>query len=124
MSMIVIIPLVIAIGFLAWVLRPGKKPANTIRIAILVTAALAVAIAVAAVAIQLLHNVSGAVEVSDISNTLFIVGLGLIGTYILAAMGFIVARKADIAKAIGFGICIAVVVSVIELGLLEWLSGV
>jgi hypothetical protein len=122
--MIVIIPLIIVIGFLAWVLRPGKKPTISRRIAILVTAIPALAAAVAAVTFQLLHNASGTVEVSDISNTLFIVGLGLVGAFILALIGFIVVRKGDIAKGTGFGICIAVVVSIIELGLLEWLGGV
>jgi hypothetical protein len=122
--MIVIIPLVIVIGFLAWMLRPGKKPALSRRLAILVTTISALVVAIASVVIQLLHNAVGTVEVSDISNILFIVGLGLVGAYILASIGFIIARKGDIAKGIGFGMCIAVVVSIIELGLLEWLGGV
>jgi hypothetical protein len=122
--MIVIIPLIIVIGIIAWVLRPGEKPAISRRNAILVTAIPALAVAIAAVAIQMLHNSSGTIEVSGTSNTLFIVGLGLIGAYILASIGFIVARKGDIAKGTGFGICIAVVISIIELGLLEWLGGV
>jgi hypothetical protein len=122
--MIVIIPLIIVIGFLAWLLRPGKKPAFSRRIAIMVTLIPALAAAIAAVVIQLLHNAAGTLEVSDISNTLFIVGLGLIGACILASIGFIVARKGDIARGTGFGACMAVFVSIIELGLLEWLGGV
>ena len=122
--MIVIIPLITVIGFLAWVLRPGIKPTISRRIAILVTAIPALAVAIAAVVIQLLHNASRTIEVSDISNILFIVDLGLVSAYILASMGFIIARKGDIAKGIGFGICIAVVISIMELGLLEWLGGV
>jgi hypothetical protein len=122
--MIVIIPLVIVIGFLAWVLRPGNKPTISRKLAILVTMILALVVAIASVVIQLLHNAAGTVGVSDISNILFIVGLGLVGVYILASIGFIVARKGDIAKGIGFGICIAIVVSIVELGLLEWLGGV
>lgn len=122
--MIVIIPLIIVIGFLAWLLRPGKKPTLSRKIAILVTAIPVLAVAIAAVVIQLLHNAAGTIEVSDISNTLFVVGLGLIGAYILASIGFIIARKGDIAMGTGFGICIAVFVSIIELGLLEWLGGV
>jgi hypothetical protein len=122
--MIVIIPLIIVIGFLAWVLQPGKKPTISRRIAILVTVIPALAVAIAAVVIQLLHNAAGTVEVSDISNTLFIVGLGLVCVYIIASIGFIVARRGNIAKGLGFGICIAVAVSIIELGLLEWLGGV
>jgi len=122
--MIVIIPLIIVIGFLAWVLRPGKKPATPRRNAILVTAILSLMVAIAAVVFQLLHNATGMIDVAEISNTLFIVGLGLIGAYTLASIGFIVIRKGDIAKGTGFGACLAVFVSIIELGLLEWLGGV
>ena len=122
--MIVIIPIIIVIGLLAWLLRPRKGSAISRKIAILVTAIPSLAVAIAAIVVQLSHNTAGTVEVSDISNTLFIVGLGLIGAYILALIGFIIMRKADIAKGIGFGICIAIAVSIIELGLLEWLGGV
>ena len=122
--MIVIIPLIIIVGFLAWMLRPGKKPTTSRRIAILVTVISVLTVAIAAVVIQLLHNAAETAEVSDISNTLFVVGPGLIGAAILASIGFIIARKGDIARGTGFGICIDVVVSVIELGLLEWLGEV
>jgi hypothetical protein len=122
--MIVIIPLIIVIGFLAWALRPGKKPTVSRKIAILVTAVPVLAAAVAAVVFQLLYNATGTIEVADISNALFVVGLGLIAVYILATIGFIAARKGDIAKGTGFGVCISVAVSIIDLGLLEWLGGV
>jgi hypothetical protein len=122
--MIVIIPLIIVTGFLAWVLRPGKEPTTHRRNAILVTAILSLVAAIAAIIFQLLHNATGTIEVAEISNALFIVGLGLIGAYILGAIGFVLAHKGDIAKGIGFGICIAVIISIIDLGLLEWLGGV
>ncbi len=122
--MIVIIPLIIAVGVLAWVLRPGKRPTNPRRIAILVTAIPPLIVAIAAVVFQLLHNAAGKTWVSDISNTCFIVGLGLVGAAILATAGFAIARKGEIAKGIGFGVCIVVVVSIIELILLEGLAGV
>jgi hypothetical protein len=122
--MIVIIPLVIAVGVLAWVLRPGKRPTNSRRIAILVTAIPPLVVALAAVVFQLLHNAAGKTWVSDISNTCFIVGLGLVGVAILASAGFAIARKGEIAKGIGFGVCIAVVISIIDLALLEGLGGV
>jgi len=83
-----------------------------------------VVVAIAAIVFQLLHNAAGRTWVSDISNTCFIVGLGLIGTAILASAGFAFTRKGDVAKGTGFGICIAVIVSIIEFGLLEWLGGV
>ena len=122
--MIVIIPLIIAVGILAWVLRPGKRSTNPRRVAILVTAIPPLIVAIAAVVFQLLHNAAAKTEVSDISNTCFIVGLGLVGAAILASAGFAIARKVEIAKGIGFGICIAVVVSIMELILLEGLAGV
>jgi hypothetical protein len=122
--MIVIIPLVIAVGVLAWVLRPGKRPTNSRRIAILVTAIPPLVVAIAAVVFQLLHNAAGKTWVSDISNTCFIVGLGLVGVAILASASFAIARKGEIAKGIGFGVCIAVVISIIDLALLEGLGGV
>ena len=122
--MIVIIPLVIAVGVLAWVLRPGKRPTNPRRIVILVTAIPPLIVAIAAVVFQLLHNAAGKTWVSDISNTCFIVGLGYVGVAILASAGFAIARKGEIAKGIGFGVCIAVVISIIDLVLLEGLGGV
>jgi hydrogenase maturation factor len=122
--MIIIVPLIVFIVFLAWTLRPGKNPTAHRRNAILGTAIPSLIVAIAAVLFQLFHNASGTIEVSDISNTLFIAGLGLIGAYILISVGFAVARKGNIAKGIGFGTCIAVVISIVELGFLEWLGGV
>ena len=115
------IPLIIVIGVLAWVLRPGD---NTRRITILATVIPPGVVAIAAVIFQLLHNATGKAGVSDIANTLFIVGLGLIGAAILALAGFAVKRKGEVAKGIGFGLCIAVIVYTVAFGLLEWLGGV
>ena len=122
--MIIIIPLIMAICALAWVLRPGKRPTNSRIVAILATVIPPLVIAIAAVVFQLLQNATGNVEVSDISNTLFITGIFVIGAAMLALAGFAVMRKGEIVKGIGFGICIAIVVSIIELGLLEGLAGV
>jgi len=118
------IPLIIVIGVLAWVLRPGKRPTNPRRLTILATVIPPGVVAIAAIVFQLLHNATGKVGVSDISNTLFIVGLGIIGTAILALAGFSFAHRGEVAKGIGFGLCIAVVLSVIEFGLLEGLAEV
>jgi hypothetical protein len=122
--MYLIIPLVIVAGILAWVLRPGKRTTTPRRAAILATAIPPVVVAIAAVVFQLLHNASGKVWVSEVSNTCFIVGLGLIGAAILALAGFALTRKGEVAKGISFGISIAVVVSIIEFALLEGLAGV
>lgn len=120
----VILPLVIVICILAWVLRPGKSPTRARTVAILATVIPQVVVLIAAVVFQLLHNAAGKTWVSDISNTCFIVGLGLVVAAILASTGFAIARKGELAKGIGFGICIAVIISVVEFGLLEWLGGV
>jgi len=122
--MIIIIPLIIAAGILAWVLRPGKSPAKPRRIAILATTIPPFVIAIVAVIFQVLHNTTEGPWVSDISNTCFIVSISLVGAAILATVGFVIARKWEIAKGLGFGICIGVIILIIEFGVLEWLAGV
>ena len=122
--MIIIIPFIILAGFLAWALRPGKNPTKPRVIAILATAIPTLMVAVVAVIFQVLHNTAGMTWVSDISNTCFIVSIGLVGAAILAAFGFAIARKWEIAKGIGFGFCISIIICVIELAVLEWLAGV
>ena len=105
-------------------LRPRKRTIEPRRATILATVIPPVVVAIAAVVSQLLHNATGKEGVSDISNTCFIIGLGLIGAAILALAGFAIARKGEVAKGIGFGLCIAVVLSLIEFALLEGLAGV
>ena len=118
------IPLIIVIGILAWVLRPGKRPTSSRRLTILATVIPPGVVAIAAIVFQLLHNATGEISVSDISNTLFIIGLGLIGAAILVLAGFAVKRKGEITKGIGFSICIDGIVYAITFGLLEWVGGV
>ncbi len=122
--MIFIIPLFIAVCIVAWMLRPRKNISKSCKYAILSLIIPSLVLAVTAVVFQLLQNATGNVEVSDISNTLFITGLFVIGAALLALAGFAVMRKGEIAKGIGFGVCIAVLVSIIEFGLLEGLAGV
>jgi len=121
---IVIIPLFIVVGVIAWALKPGKQSTQPRRIAILVTAAVSFIVAIAAIVFQLVHNAAGTVEVADISNTCFIVGLGLIGADILASVGFAIAHRGEVARGTGFGTCVAIIISILDLGLLEWLGGV
>ena len=120
----VILPIVIVVGILAWVLRPRKHPPKVRTTAILAAVTPQVIVLIAAITFQLLHNAAGKTWVSDISNTCFLIGLSLIGIAIFASVGFAFAHKGEIAKGLGFGICIAIVVSIIDLGLLEWLGGV
>jgi hypothetical protein len=118
------IPLIIVIGILAWLLRPGKSPTKARIVAILVTAIPQFVVAIAAIVFQLVHNAAGKTWVSDISNTFFLVGLGLTGVAILASIGLALAHRGDVAKGAGFGVCTAVIISIIVFGLLEWLGGV
>ncbi len=122
--MIVIVPLVLVVGVVAWLLRPGRRPSNQRKIAITATAIPPFIVAIVAVTFQLLHNAAGRTWVSDIANTCFIVTVSMVGLAILAVVGFIITRKWEIAKGIGFGICIGVLISVIELALLEQLAGI
>ncbi|RPJ62744.1 MAG: hypothetical protein EHM12_03915 [Dehalococcoidia bacterium] len=122
--MTIIIPLIIVTVVLAWILRPGKIPAKSCKIAILATTIPPLAAAMVAIIFQVVHNLYGLISVSDISNTCFIVTICLVGGSILAAVVFVIARNWEIAKGIGFGICMGVLISVIELAVLEWLAGV
>jgi len=122
--MIFTIPIFIAVCIVAWVIRPRKNISKSRKYAISSVILPSLVFAIAAVVFQLLQNATGNVEVLDISNILFITGIFVIGAAILALAGFAATRKWEIAKGIGFGICIAVLVSIIEFGLLEWLAGV
>lgn len=122
--MIVIIPIFIAVCIVGWILRPRKGMPESRKYAILAVSFSSLVLAIAAITLQLLQNATGNVEVANISNTLFVIGLFLICAALLALVGFAIAHKGEIAKGLGFGICIAVVVSIMELGILEWLSGV
>jgi hypothetical protein len=122
--MIFIIPLFIVVCIVAWMLRPRKNISKSRKYAILSVILPSLVLVVTAVVFQLLQNATGNVEVSDISNTLFITGIFVIGAAMIALAGFAVMRKGEIAKGIGFGICIALLVSIIEFGLLEGLAGV
>jgi hypothetical protein len=121
--MILIIPLVIIVGILAWILRPGKTATRSRKFTALATIIPVLVISIAAVIFQLIQNANATKEVSNIANACFVAGVILIVAYILTAIGFALAHKSESAKGIGFGICIAVAISVVDLGLLEWLGG-
>ena len=122
--MIIIVPLFLVVCIVGWVLRPRRDFSKSRKYALFLVILLCVVLALAAVIFQILHNTSGTVEVSNISNTLFIAGLSVIGAAILILAGFIVGHNREIAKGMGFGVCVAIIVSIVELGLLEWLGGV
>lgn len=122
--MIYVIPILFVIGVLAWVLRPGRRPARPCRLAVLATVILPGVFALAAIVFQFLYNAVGNVLVSDISNTLYIAGFSFIGAAILVLAVFALKRNGEVAKGMGFGLSIAVIVYIIEFGLLEWMAGV
>jgi len=122
--MLVTIPMIIVAGVLAWLIRPREGLSGSGRLAIPATIIPPCLVAVAAVIVQLLYNATGVAGISDLSNTLFVIGLGLIGIAILVLVVFAVKRKGDMVKAIGFGTCIDVIVYILVFGLLEWLAGV
>jgi len=122
--MLVTIPLVILTCFIAWLLRPRKNSPKPRIYAGLSVALLSLSLAAVSVAFQFYQNSTGSIQVSDVSNSLFIAGLIVIAAALLTLVGFAAARKRDIVLGIGFGVCTAVFFSVIELGLLEWLGGV
>jgi hypothetical protein len=122
--MIIIILLIVAVSVVAWLLRPRKNMPKHQQYAILLVTLLSLFLAITAVVFQLLQNATGNVAVSDISNSLFVGGLIVIAVAVPALISFVLAHKGEIAKGIGFGICIAFLISIIELVLLEWLGGV
>jgi membrane protein CcdC involved in cytochrome C biogenesis len=122
--MSVILPLVIVVGILAWVVRPGMRPSNTRRAAVLAAVVPSFIVAIAAVAFQLGYFKASKIEVAEAANICFVIGIGLIGAGILSAAGFAIAHKGEIAKGLAFGTCMAVFISVIELVILERLGGV
>ena len=122
--MTIIIPIALIAGILAWVFRPNTVTIKARRAAILATTIPLVIIAIAALFSQILQNSTGGTGISDISNALFIVGLGLTGATVLALIGFAIARKVEITKGIGFGLNIMVILSIIEFVSLEALAGV
>lgn len=122
--MIIIIPLGILIGFLAWRLWPHKLATRSSRIALVATILPPAVMAVVAIVFQLINNASGVIAVAEASNAIFVAGLVFIGLGIVILIGFALFRKKEIVKSMGFGLCVSFFIIVVELGLLEWLGGV
>jgi hypothetical protein len=122
--MTVLIPLTIIAVILVWLLRPKHGTFKTRRVAILTTTVPLAFIAIAALVFQLVQNSTGSGDESVISNILFIIGSCLIGVAIVALLGFVFARKLEIAKGIGFGLAIIVILYIVEFVSLEVSAGV
>lgn len=121
--MIIIIPLSILMGFLTYKLRPRSTDMRYARFTGLGAFIISAVIAVASVVIQIIHNTAGEISVSAISNNLFIGGFffWLIGLAIAFILAF---SQKELARNIGFGMCLTFFILVIELALLEGLGGV
>ncbi len=122
--MFIIILFTIIAVILAWFLWPKRGTFKTRRVAILVTTVPLALIAIAALIFQLVQNSNGRVDESEMSNILFIIGSCLIGVAIITLLGFAFARKTEIAKGIGFGLTITVILYIVEFVALEVLTGV
>lgn len=122
--MILIIPLSVLIGFLTYWLRPRPMDMRYTRFIGLGLIAVSAVLAISSVVIQLIHNTAGEISVSEISNNLFLCGFFVLPIGILIAFILAFAQKKELARNIGFGLCLTFYILVIELALLEWLGGV
>ena len=121
--MTIAIPFAIIFCILAWMLRPKKRLNRTSRIAILTTMIPPVTISIVAIVFQIIYQSAGGEFVSAGANVLYFIGLGLVGIAVLTLISFAIKHKGDIAKNIGFSLCIVAVFYIIAFALLEMLGG-
>jgi Ca2+/Na+ antiporter len=119
-----VIPLSGIAAFVGWMLRPGKQPSEPRKFAILAAAVPPFVFAVAAVVFQLLYNANRNTGLSGISNVCFMIASGLICADLLFLAVFAVMRKTEIARGIGFGVCVIYFIYIAALLLLDWLGEV
>ena len=112
--------IIIGACVLALILRPGKTSTKHRIVAILTTAIPIIVVAIALVILQMIYSAAGNTGASSLSYTCLIVALSLIGVAILASVYFAFTHKVEIAKGIGFGICIVIVISALQW---IWLDG-
>ena len=107
---------IIFLGILAWVLWLwlGKRMVRTRRAAILATAIPPTLLSIAAVVYVLLNQEAlRKAEGYTIADICWLVALGLVAAAILSSVVFAIRRKWEIAKGIGFGSGIGLVVIMI-----------
>ena len=107
------------LGILAWVLWLwlGKRMVRPRRAAILATAILPTLLAIAVVVFPLLDKAAVETEGFDIRDICLLVGFGLVAAATLSSVGFAIRRKWEIAKGIGLGSGIGLVVWLIVMEL-------
>ena len=101
---------VLAAGILPWVLLRRKKMTTLHRVATLATAIPPIIPGILNVFFFVLLN-------QDFSNPIAFVAMGLMAGATLASVGFAAARKGEIAKDIGIGVGMAIIVGIFELAL-------
>ena len=115
--------LFIFIGILAWVLWLwlGKRMVRPHRTAILATAIPPTLLAIAAVVLLLLDPALVETEGRNIADICWLVSFYLAAAAILPSVVFAIMRKWEIAKGIGFGSGIGLVVSLVAFVVASWL---
>ncbi len=116
--------IIVFIGILAWVLWLwlGKRMVRPHRTAILATAIPPTLLAIAAVIFTMLNTEAlRKAEGYTIVDICLLVGFGLLAVAILSSVGFAINRKWEIAKGIGFGSGISLVVWLIAMLVGFWL---
>jgi len=118
-----IIPVFVAIAvWVLWLLL-GKRMVRPHRFAILATAIPPTLLAIAAVVLILLDPALVETEGRNIADICWLVGFYLVAAAILPSVVFAIMRKWQIAKGIGFGSGIGLVVCLIVFGVLSGLYG-
>ena len=116
---------IILIGILAWVLWLwlGKRMVRPRRAAILATAIPPTLLAIASVVLILLDPALVETEGRNIADICWLVSFYLAAAAILPSVVFAIMRKWEIAKGIGFGSGIGLVVCLIVFGAISVLYG-
>jgi uncharacterized membrane protein len=118
--MVIIVTLILMAGLLAWKFQPQRGMDSSRKDAALA----AVVPPVVFFIISLISQLIASTNESETANICFVIGFGLVGIELLASGGFALARKQEIAKGLVFGICIAVIIAIIEFVSLElWTGG-
>jgi hypothetical protein len=115
--------ILIAACVLSWVFRPGWRPSRNRMISILSTSIPIFLSALVVFISQIVYNAAGNQGVSSVANTFHIISLAMIGGAVLVSAVYSILNKTEIAKGMGFGICIVVVISSLEWIWLDGLAG-
>jgi hypothetical protein len=122
--MTIIIPIILLVVLVVVLLQPWKGMTKKRVYATLAAGIPPIVIAIAAVIFQVVDYTAGRIEVSDISNILFVITTGWIAAAIIFSFIFAFLRRTELLKGTVFGTGIAILIVIVTLGLLEWMGGV